>query len=90
MSYISDIQKVTQKSQLSLSELEDTITVLYGEEDEEGISMMEGSKMKTILNSLLGSGGPAIANAITNCPNASKVLRWYYDVQKGDGYIEEK
>ena len=46
--------------------------------------------MKTILNSLLGSDGPAIAYAITNCPNASKVLRWYYDVHKGDGYIEEK
>lgn len=90
MSYISDIQKVTQKSQLSFSELTDTIVALYGEEDPDGTTTMEGSKMRTILSSLLGSNGPAIANAITYCPNASKVLRWYYDVNKGDGYICEK
>ena len=90
MSYISDIQKVTQKPHLSFNELTNTILALYGEEDTDGSAMMEGSKMKTILNSLLGSDGPAIANAITNCPNASKVLRWYYDVNKGNGYICEK
>ena len=90
MSYISDIQKVTQKSHLSFSELTNTIVALYGEEDIDGTTTMEGSKMRTILSSLLGSDGPAIANAITNCPNASKVLRWYYDVNKGDGYICEK
>ena len=90
MSYISDIQKVTQKSQLSFSELTDTIVDLYGEEDPNGTTTMEGSRMRTILSSLLGSDGPSIAYSITNCPNASKVLRWYYDVQKGDGYIEEK
>lgn len=90
MSYISDIQKVTQKSHLSFSELTNTIVALYGEEDIDGTTTMEGSKMRTILSSLLGSDGPAIANAITNCPNASKVLRWYYDVNRGDGYICEK
>ena len=90
MSYISDIQKVTQRSKLSFNELTDTIVALYGEENQDGITTMEGSKMRTILFSLLGSDGPNIANAITNCPNASKVLRWYYDVNKGDGYIEEK
>ena len=89
MSYISDIQNVTQKSQLSFNELTDTI-VSHGEEGTDGSATMEGSTMKTILNSLLGSDGPAIANAITNCPNASKVLRWYYDVNKGTGYICEK
>ena len=90
MSYISDIQKVTQKSQLSFSELTDTIVALYGDEDPDGTITMEGSRMRTILSSLLGSDGPAIANAITKCPNASKVLIWYYDVNKGDGYICEK
>ena len=90
MSYISDIQNVTQKSQLSFNELTDTIVSLYGEEGTDGSATTEGSTMKTILNSLLGSDGPAIANAITNCPNASKVLRWYYDVNKGTGYICEK
>ena len=53
MSYISDIQKVTQKPQLSFSELKDTIVALYGEEDSNGISTMEVSKIRTILNSLL-------------------------------------
>lgn len=90
MSYISDIKKVTQKSKLSFNELKDTIVALYGEENPDGTTTMEGSKMRTILSSLLGSDGPTIAYAITNCPNASKVLRWYYDVQKGDGYICEK
>jgi len=90
MSYISDIQKVTQKSQLSFSELNDTIVALYGEEDSDGIITIDSSKIETILNSLLGSDGSTLAYAITYCPNASKVLRWYYDVNKGDGYIEEK
>ena len=90
MDYKRDIQKVTQKPHLSFSELTETIVSLYGEEDTDGSATMEGSKMKTILNSLLGSDSQAIANAIINCPNASKVLRWYYDVNKGDGYICEK
>lgn len=89
MSYISDIQRVTQKSQLSFCELKDTIIILYGEEGEDGITTIKNSKMKTILNAILGSEGPTIAYAITYCPNASKVLRWYYDVHKGDGYITE-
>lgn len=78
MSYISDIQKVTQKSQLSFSELTDTIVSLYGEEN-----------LESIIQSLLGDSA-TLAYAITICPDASKVLRWYYDVNKGDGYFCEK
>lgn len=79
MDYKSDIKKVTQKTQLSYNELKDTIASLYNLDD-----------LKSILISLLGSDVPALAYAITTCPNASKVLRWYYDVNKGTGYIEEK
>lgn len=79
MDYKSDIKKVTQKTQLSYNELKDTIASLYNLED-----------LESILISLLGSDVPALAYAITNCPNASKLLRWYYDVNKGTGYIEEK
>ena len=76
MSYTSDIQNSTQKTQLSYGELKDTISTLYGEEN-----------LESIIVSLLGRDSPTLAYAITNCPNANKVLRWYYDVQKGDGYI---
>ena len=79
MDYKSDIKKVTQKTQLSYDELKGTIATLYNLED-----------LESILVSLLGSDVPALAYAITKCPNASKVLRWYYDVNKGTGYIEEK
>ena len=44
MSYISDIQKVTQKSHLSFSELTNTIVALYGEDDIDGTTTTEGSK----------------------------------------------
>lgn len=79
MDYKDGIKNATQKTQLSYGELKDTISTLYGEEN-----------LKSIILSLLGNDGPAIAFAITNCPNAIKVLRWYYDVNKGDGYICEK
>ena len=79
MDYKGDIKNATQKTHLSYGELKDTISTLYGEEN-----------LKSIILSLLGNDGPTIAFAITNCPNARKVLRWYYDVNKGDGYICEK
>lgn len=78
MDYKGDIKNATQKTQLSYNELKDTISTLYGEEN-----------IESIILSLLGNSA-ILAFAITNCPNASKVLRWYYDVQKGDGYICEK
>ena len=78
MDYKGDIKNATQKTQLSYNELKDTISTLYGEEN-----------IESIILSLLGNSF-VLAFAITNCPNASKVLRWYYDVNKGDGYICEK
>ena len=78
MDYKGDIKNATQKTQLSYNELKDTISALYGEEN-----------IESIILSLLGNSA-TLAFAITICPNASKVLRWYYDVQKGDGYICEK
>ena len=78
MDYKGDIKNATQKTQLSYNELKNTISTLYGEEN-----------IESIILSLLGNSA-ILAFAITNCPNARKVLRWYYDVQKGDGYICEK
>ena len=78
MDYKGDIKNATQKTQLSYDQLKDTISTLYGEEN-----------LKSIILSLLGDSA-TLAYAIINCPNASKVLKWYYDVNKGDGYICEK
>jgi hypothetical protein len=77
MDYKEDIKNATQKTQLSYNELKDIISTLYGEENRESIIL-----------SLLGNSATLVFS-ITICPNASKVLRWYYDVQKGDGYICE-
>ena len=78
MDYKGDIKNATQKTQLSYHQLKETISTLYGEEN-----------LESIILSLLGESAK-LAYAITNCPNANKVLRWYYDVQKGGGYICEK
>ena len=78
MDYKGDIKNATQKTQLSYDQLKDTISTLYG-----------GENLKSIILSLLGDSA-TLAYAITKCPNASKVLKWYYDVNKGDGYICEK
>jgi hypothetical protein len=77
MDYKGDIENTTQKTQLSYDELEDTIYTLYG-----------GENLESIIHSLLGESA-TLAYAITICPNSRKVLRWYYDVQKGNGYICE-
>jgi hypothetical protein len=78
MDYKGDIKNATQKTQLSYGQLKDTISTLYGEEN-----------LESIIRSLLGDSA-TLAYAITICPNSSKVLRWYYDVNKGVGYICEK
>jgi len=78
MDYKGDIKNATQKTQLSYGQLKNTIYTLYGEEN-----------LESIIQSLLGDSA-TLAYAITICPNTSKVLRWYYDVNKGDGYICEK
>lgn len=85
---------------ISYNELIDTIVRIYGtdsddkessnKEQEDGSVEMSGINIQEILNELLNSEIVKLANSVTNCPNASKVLQCIYNTQEGMVYIMER
>ena len=51
---------------------------------------MSDVKIQDILNELLNPEIVKLANAVTNCPNASKVLQCIYKTGEGMVYILER
>ena len=94
----NDIISVIGITTISYDELIDTIVRIYGTEssdkessDKEYITVeMSGINIQGILNKLLTPDIVTLANGVTNCPNASKVLQCIYKTGEGMVYIIER
>ena len=101
----NDIISVIGITTISYDELIDTIVRIYGKEStdkertdkessdkkqEDSTVEMSDVKIQDILNELLNPEIVKLANAVTNCPNASKVLQCIYKTGEGMVYILER
>lgn len=78
-----DIISAVGEKTLSYMELIDTIVRMYGEEDENGGTYMDGSSLHSYMSNLLGEDFTNLANAVHNCPDASKKLKIVYNTVEG-------
>ena len=94
----NEIISVIGITTISYDELIDTIVRIYGTENdctgrsdkENSVLELSGVKIQDILNGLLNPEIVKLANAVTNCPNASKVLQCIYKTGEGMVYILER
>jgi len=96
----NDIISAIGITTISYNQLIDTIVRIYGTEsiykesiDKEkvdGSVELSGVKIQGILNELLTPDIVTLANGVTNCPNASKVLQCIYKTGEGMVYIMER
>lgn len=83
-----DIISAVGETTLSYNRLIDTIVRMYGKEDENGGTYMDGDTLYSYMCNLLGEDLTYAANAIHNCPEASKKLKVIYNTVEG-GFIKE-
>lgn len=83
-----DIISAVGVKTLTYTGLIDTIVRMYGEEDENGGTYMDGDTLHSYMSNLLGEDFTILANAVYNCPNASKKLKVIYNTVEG-GFIKE-
>lgn len=83
-----DIISAVGETTLSYKGLIDTIVRMYGKEDENGGTYMDGDTLYSYMCNLLGEDFTILANAVHNCPNASKKLKVIYNTVEG-GFIKE-
>lgn len=83
-----DIISAVGEKTLSYMELIDTIVRMYGEEGVNDGTYMDGDTLHSYMSNLLGEDLTYMANAIHNCPNASKKLKVIYNTVEG-GFIKE-
>ena len=91
----NDIISAIGITTISYNELIDIIVRIYGtessdKEKEDSTVEMSGITIQEILNELLNPEIVKLANGVTNCPNASKVLHCIYKTQEGMVYILER
>ena len=75
---------------ISYDKLIDTIVRMYGTERENGVMDLSGENVQGILNDLLNPDLTTLANFITNCPEAIKLLKCIYKTGEGMVYIVER
>lgn len=93
----NDIISAIGITTISYNQLIDTLVRIYGtekidkesseKEKEDSVLELSGVKIQCILNELLNPEIVKLSNAVTNCPNASKVLQCIYKTQEGMVYI---
>ena len=96
----NDIISAIGITTISYNQLIDIIVRIYGtekidkessdKEKEDSVLELSGVKIQGILNELLNPEIVKLANAVTNCPNASKVLYCIYKTGEGMVYIMER
>ena len=96
----NDIISAIGITTISYDELIDTLVRIYGtdsddkessdKEKEDSTVEMSGINIQEMLNELLIPDIVTLANGVTNCPNASKVLQCVYKTGEGMVYIMEK
>jgi hypothetical protein len=78
-----DIISAVGEKTLSYMELIDTIVRMYGEEDENGGTYMDGDTLHSYMSNLLGEDLTNLANSLYNCHNASEKLKAVYNTVEG-------
>lgn len=78
-----DIISAVGVKTLTYAGLIDTIVRMYGEEDQNGGTYMDGGSLFSYMCNLLGEDLTYTANAIHNCPRASKKLKVIYNTENG-------
>ena len=78
-----DIISAVGEKTLSYMELIDTIVRMYGEEDENGGTYMDGDTLHSYMSNLLGEDLTNLANSLYNCHNASEKLKVVYNTVNG-------
>jgi len=91
----NDIISVIGITTISYDKLIDTIVRICGtecsdKEKEDSVVEMSGINIQEMLNELLTPDIVTLANGVTNCPNASKVLQCIYKTGEGMVYILER
>ena len=86
----NDIISAIGITTISYDELIDTIVRIYGKEADDDSVEISGVNIQEILNELLNPEIVTLANAVTNCPNASKALYCIYKTGEGMVYILER
>lgn len=89
MDYKMNIQSNVTKKILTFNELTDVIVRLYGTSVDEKI-IMPSNEMESHLRKIFDNDSYTMAVAVHNSSQLRNVLTWYYDVDKGDGYLQEK
>ena len=74
---------------ITYSQMTNILVRLYGDGPDSGPLTMDGSKMDSILISILGEDGRDAA-MISTLPEARGKISWYYDIQSGDGFLQAK
>ena len=92
MDYKNDIKKVTNSKYLTIFELVETITILYGTQDKENKErvLLHPDKADSILLSILGTDGKTAAVSFYNSNKLQEFMDWKYDVESGEGYFFAK
>ena len=86
MNYKSDIRNhLKGVKSIDFTKLISTIILLYGEDQQ-----IDEYVLENILINILTEDGYNMACFIYNTPRAMDKLKWYYDIQKGEGYIISK
>ena len=83
-----DIISAVGEKTLTYWGLIDTIVRMYGKEDGKGGTYMDEGSLHSYMCNLLGEDLTNLANAIHNCPRASKKLKVIYNTVEGS-FIKE-
>jgi hypothetical protein len=91
MDYKMNIQSNVTKKFLTFNELTDVIVHLYGTSvDEDEKITMSSNEIESHLRKIFDNDSYTMAVAVHNSSQLRNVLTWYYDVEKGEGYLKEK
>lgn len=90
MEYKNNIRSGVSKKQLTFNELTDIIVRGYGTQIEDGKIIMSGDQLTSHLRKIFDDDSYTMAIAVNNSKQLQNIFTWYYDVDKGDGYLQEK
>tara|TARA_B100000131_G_C17587946_1_gene397966 strand:+ start:182 stop:469 length:288 start_codon:yes stop_codon:yes gene_type:complete len=91
MDYKTNIRSNVSKKYLTFNELTDIIVRLYGTSvDEDEKMIMPSNEMESHLRKIFDNDSYTMAVAVNNSSQLKNILTWYYDVEKGEGYLQEK
>lgn len=91
MEYKDHIRGLVTKKHITFNELTDIIVKSYGQEQENGLMTMTAEILETYLREILRDDNSfTMAIAVHNSNQLQSHVSWYYDIEKGDGYLREK